>query len=331
MKRISSPRSPTVGTALCLFLAGVVYPPALAAETAEDVLASMTEARRAIRNVAYSIVRQYRYVKAVYCDEHDEHDGRGRTKEVIVPPGTRTMHYGRVVFSGRKYLYDTEGVTPSLVRGQHGLVPFEQSLAYDGKERRCYFPRNNLGTIEPGPGLDSFGGVLRPLMEFHYGLLTVSRDTEALQFAGKRDWQGRSCYVLSEEIGPWRIEYYIAPKAGWSLVRETREVIAPAKRVIRDEQSGMVTYFSLSESELEMSYAVHSSGAWLPARWTLKHYDGGGPDRELNFVSTVVVTVTDLNAEVPDSTFTLEFPAGTQISDHSVGKTRDGDPAPGRD
>ena len=128
---------------------------------------------------------------------------------------------------------------------------------------------------------------------------------------GKRNWKGRPCYLLAEEIGPMRTEFYVDPRRDWTVVSTSFRVLPHDKKPFWND--GRMAWYRApqSEWETEITYEKDSRGLWLPAGWVLRYYSTRGKDRKLVRVHTAVVKEAKGNVKVPDSTFAIPFPDGT--------------------
>lgn len=302
--------------------------------TAEEVLARMAEARKAIHSASYRMRKQRRYVQPVHMETHGP-EGPVETDEVVVPAGTMAISEERFAVDGPKYRYEWEGPIPYKLDQPEGrgLGPSRDILAYDGKVRCRYDP------ISGGSGGASIWQdamldrrICKPLLDFHFGLRMPS-GTDTLgevRLAGKQEWQGRPCYVIVAEVGPWRLSYWIDPERDWTLVREMQEVVAPENNHIWDESVRGWRCWSLVEMDWGISYEQDPSGLWRPAGWALQWFDDYSPERALRTVDTVVVLKARLNIEMPPSTFTVDLPDGTHVfdRDRQVGYTWDSSLSP---
>ncbi len=288
--------------------------------TAEEVLARMAEARKAIHSASYRMRKQRRYVQPEHMETHGP-EGPVETDEVVVPAGTMAISEERFAVDGPKYRYEWEGPIPYKLDQPEGrgLGPARNILAYDGKVRCSYDP------ISGGTGAASIWHdarldrrICKPLLDFHFGLRmpSVTDSLGEVRLAGTQEWQGRPCYVLVEEVGPVRVTQWIDPERDWTLVREVQEVVAPEKSTVYDPVTGLArAYIALVEMEWEIRYEQDSSGLWRLAGWTLRWFDDYGAERALETVDTLVVLKARLNIEIPPSTFTVDLPDGTYVGD----------------
>ncbi len=183
----------------------------------------MVEARKPVRTATYKVRTQHRYAAPVYYEIDDPWGGLDEvTDEVVVPAGALVLQRERFAFAGPRYRHEWEGVSVSMMPDltERGLAPHRWLMAYDGRRIMRYRPGANRCTIEEGPQLRQWLN-LRPLTQFHYGLLPVG-DGE-LRLEGREDWEGRSCFRLSNEDAQRRYTYLVDPERDWTLVRETSE------------------------------------------------------------------------------------------------------------
>jgi hypothetical protein len=108
-----------------------------------------------------------------------------------------------------------------------------------------------------------------------------------------------------------RYHFLIDCERGFSVVRRSMQIYRPATREWFD--------YSLTETS---DYAEVSPGIWLPARVRKTGYD-----RSVTNLNPAVVFKHEIqntnwivNADLPDSLFTLEYPPGIVIQDDQTGK-----------
>ncbi|MCK4625890.1 MAG: TlpA family protein disulfide reductase, partial [Phycisphaerae bacterium] len=290
-------------------------PPPSTPKTAADVLAKMAEARGLLRSATYKIERQVHFVNEMRTDARPPEKG-----VLVVAAGTRALHKERFVVSGAKYRHDEDGIIP-YVSDKGGLVPFRRFVAYDGKTKRTYNVFDGRGSMRR-KHLTGYPASLAPLFHFHWGLHTMSKAfrVDALKLVGKkRNWKGRPCYVLVEEVGAMRNEYYVVPQYDWALVSLSMKVVAPDKEVFWNDTTMKWVGTGLRDLEFEIAYKKDICGLWLPAGWVVRTYRGWGKDRKPHRFHTVRVKKAKSNVNVPDSTFAIRFPDGTRVSDRDRG------------
>ena len=279
--------------------------------TARDVLSRMVEARKSVRTASYEFRTQCEYVEPLRSrgvPRHNEPKGK-----IIVPAGTLRIYGHDFVLDGCRYRSEQEGPLISM-SGPDGtrLRRYRRTAVFDGETLCTIYPDRKSARLKKGARLRD-DAALRPLFEYHFGLLP--QGDVALRLAKRDDWQGRECYVLTEEFGPIRTSYWIDAERDWTLVREAYQVVAPDKRRFWSNARMSWRVAILFERECEIVYERDTLGVWRPAGWIKRLFGGYGPDRTLETVWTTHVDKASLNTEIPEFRFEFDIPDGTQVYD----------------
>jgi hypothetical protein len=136
-----------------------------------------------------------------------------------------------------------------------------------------------------------YRGVAKGFRSFHIDDL---RPTGAsIVIAGRRCQQ----FVLRREGGD-RSEYWLDPAREWLLVRE---VYVEPKR---------------AQTQLDIEYEPDAQAGWVPKSWQFRHTGKGTPVS----VEKYTVVSYEINPSLTDSTFDIQFPVGTEVSDFTEGR-----------
>ncbi len=211
--------------------------------------------------------------------------------------------------------YDREGHLWSKSTTDGSYVASKLHETFGDHGRVCFFPTGNVGfpnahiTGEPVRAAGHRLQVIPILMvccPLHPQLGVIDPRNGSLRGDGKAMIESRQCVVLEQR---------------WSKNGGHIEAQRLYCDIGRDYMP--LRYENTFDHRLVSSITVDSVAAdevlgWLPREWTLVvKTDGDG--RPL-WTESVTVGEYEINAQVDPSTFQIEFPAGTWVSDYTTGE-----------
>jgi hypothetical protein len=108
--------------------------------------------------------------------------------------------------------------------------------------------------------------------------------------------KGVSCVILEEDWGDGMrtARYWVAPSRDMAILRHERH------------------FRGKKELLVEAAFEHQARNGWVPTSWTATSFRDG----DIVFsASKVAVTYYDINAKIPEGTFDLTFPPGTEVFD----------------
>jgi hypothetical protein len=113
---------------------------------------------------------------------------------------------------------------------------------------------------------------------------------------------GRTCeQFILHGVDGYHSDYWLDPNRDWVVVREAHR-------------------FSDGITVLDNEYEADPTCGWIPKAWEFRDTAKSGPPV---CVSKFTMVSYRLNLSVPDDTFQVTFPAGTEVIDSSTGQLND--------
>lgn len=215
------------------------------------------------------------------------------TKADSSPVNKKQAHPVLLILAGDRVRYESS--IRAFAGGRDGdLVP--SVVAYDGK-------RNQSLTNE------EFGGM---------------KDMDAFD-----EWSNIALFGAVLNLRPLRPEFFGESPAKWT-VEDSPSVIDGRRCVVLSHRRprGFVTHVHLDpeknyvplryaslrgdrpSARVDMHYERTEEPTWIPSSWTSTFYAGGRPSH----VYRIEVQEVVLGLEVPDETFTIEYPPGAELT-----------------
>lgn len=216
--------------------------------------------------------------------------GRPRPMDVVGPTTD-----SRLVLAGDRGRHEYEWAMNS-----GGGATTRMTNVFDGKQQQIFNEKGTWGGVKEGKEFDEWGNVhlralvlsLRPLREEAFG---PSPDRWRVE-SRTAVVDGRSCLVLLDKAAAaGRVgRVYLDPEREFVPLRWERE------------KGGRAS------SGVDMKYERTEPPVWVPSSWTATIYHYGDPtsfERSQNQLEEVA-----LGHSVPDDTFTIRFPEGTDLT-----------------
>ena len=279
-------------TILCLacFAAGA------RGQTLNDQVAKAWKERQdKVQSADFHITTNSYYPKGGYSDYRPPGDTENKP---IPAEDIRATRREKYVLDGTRVRVETDGVQWS----GRDFRPIQQITTLDGKMKTQLevgvnpVPRGWLA-----PENDYFevkGQNCRPITRCFRGVSQTMRSfmVDDLKPTGtKVAIGGRICeqFIIKRVAGD-RTELWLDPAREWVLAREV--YIHPGK----------------THTQLDITYEPHPVCGWIPKTWDFRHTKS---DTVQVCVDSFSVSEYTINQAIPESTFSLTFPAGTTVLD----------------
>lgn len=270
-------------------------------QTSIDQVATAWQRRQdKVRAAEFHITATNTFYKGGFSFGEADHAIRPRPAE-----DTRTNYRVRYVLDGTKVRVESDGLqwngTAFLQVRRTALMDGKIKSSLDEGER----PEPQGLLSQESDYFEAKGQAARPITRCFRGTSRPMRSflIDDLKPTGTRlPIGGRLCeQFILKRVGGDRSEFWLDPGRDWVLVRET------------------YTDPKVIYSQLDISYEPNSACGWVPMGWEFRHMVH---DAVPVCVQKFVVSKYSLNEAIPESEFTLRFPAGTRVRDQREGQPK---------
>ncbi|QDT46819.1 Regulatory protein BlaR1 [Symmachiella dynata] len=258
-------------------------------------------------------VKSFRFV---WTERHTDHKGSQHSIEdrtrVALGQDTSYTWTTEMAVDGKKMLYSFSGKQPTYdASGEAEFIERRYLSGFNGREMRSasLYPGSSKitqGFLRPANRSDDVVLASTNILRWLYCTFDPTMTNtnwqslevvkEPAEVRGHRCWELRRRY---EGINPGAPK---VPSASW-WVDPSREYVIV--RYAYSNSAGMV------QSQLDIDYQQDDKHGWVPSLWRFRRFDRGG-----KVLTTTISRVTEyeINPQLDDDIFTLQFPPGTHMN-----------------
>lgn len=272
------------------------------AQTVDEILTVWRERQESVKSARFELVQEYN-VPAGGLPARLDPSGKARPEEGFpANPLQRTRLYN-MAFKGE--MLKTDVVHPDFT-SEDPNATFPTHTAFDGNEARMIHKASIVDYLEGTIFVEKWNPyaidtVIKPILLAFRPLSPGMYRQSPLRFRIRQrsvELDGVECVLVEyppEEGSELRDEYWLDPAHGY--------------RAIRYQSYAGLTQPS---TRLDIEYADDPDVGWVPIRWSETRTG------MISGTSLTNVAKYEINPEIPDEEFTLEFPIGTHVTDNRL-------------